>query len=323
MATILITGGTGSFGRAFVNVIRQINAVDIAGVDKFDIRVFSRDEQKQDQMKKELNDPRVRYLLGDVRDGDRVRRACRGVDYVIHAAALKIIPAGEYNPDEVIKTNVLGTDNVIEAAVSSGVLSVAVISSDKAVAPVNLYGNTKACAEKLATLANSFSGDTSISVFRYGNVIGSRGSILTLLKNKAKTGTIQLTHPEMTRFWISLDKAAKFVFEGLTQMKGGEIFIPKMESCYLRELVAALFPEAKIEYVGLRPGEKIHEWLTNEYEVVEERDGCWVVDPNGWSYDQPPISSGSEPWRVPAQQIIDTYFNEVQEALRAPEVRST
>lgn len=283
MATCLITGGTGSFGQAMVRHL-------LATTD-WTIRVFSRDEQKQDRMKREIHDARVRYLLGDVRDAGRVRRAVRGCDYVIHAAALKIIPAGEYNPDEVIKTNVLGSNNVIEACVDETVSTLVCISSDKAVAPVNLYGNTKACMERLATLANQSSGYTQINVVRYGNVIGSRGSILTILKEQADSGSLRITHPDMTRFWITLPQACEFVMRVLRQTTGGHIYVPPMRSCSVQDLCVYLYPNTPIVYTGMRNGEKMHEWITNEYEVHEDIGWAYRVDPARWNVGSKPICS--------------------------------
>lgn len=283
MATCLITGGTGSFGQAMVRHI-------LAHTD-WTIRVFSRDEQKQDTMKREVASDRVRYLLGDVRDAARVRRAVRGADYVVHAAALKIIPAGEYNPDEVIKTNVMGSHNVIEACVDEEVGHLVCISSDKAVAPVNLYGNTKACMERLATLANQSSGYTQISVVRYGNVIGSRGSILTILKKQAESGNLRITHPDMTRFWITLPEACAFVMRVLGQSLGGYVYVPHMRSCSVQDLCVYLYPNTNIVYTGMRNGEKMHEWLTNEYEVHEDLGWSYRVDPARWNVGSRPICS--------------------------------
>ena len=283
MATVLITGGTGSFGQAMVRHLLDTTS--------HDIRVFSRDEQKQDRMKREIGDARVRYLLGDVRDAPRVRRALRGCDYVVHAAALKIIPAGEYNPDEVIKTNVLGSHNVVEACIDEGVRHLVCISSDKAVAPVNLYGNTKACMERLATLANQSSGNTNVSVVRYGNVIGSRGSILTILKDQAASGSLRITHPDMTRFWITLQEACVFVMRVMDQPDGGHIYVPPMRSCRVIDLCTYLYADVPIVYTGMRNGEKMHEWLTNEYEVIEDIGWAYRVDVARWAAGSKPISS--------------------------------
>jgi len=255
------------------------------------IRVLSRDEQKQDRMKREIETGRVRYLLGDVRDADRVRRAVNGCNYVIHAAALKIIPAGEYNPDEVIKTNVIGSHNVIEACVDARVHSLICISSDKAVAPVNLYGNTKACMEKLATLADQSSRDTVINVVRYGNVIGSRGSILTILKEQAETGAIKITHADMTRFWINLSECCEFVMRVMREPCGGYVYVPPMKSCRVQDLCSHLYPTTPILYTGMRYGEKLHEWLTNEYEVYDNIGWAHRITPSSWGVGHKPISS--------------------------------
>jgi UDP-N-acetylglucosamine 4,6-dehydratase len=289
MASILVTGGTGSFGRAFVDYM-------LANISSNDsIRVFSRDEQKQEVMKRALDDSRVRFLLGDVRDHNRVERAMRGVDIVVHAAALKIIPIGEYNPDEVIKTNVMGSHNVIEAAVDAGVKSVICISSDKAVAPVNLYGNTKACMEKLALLANQYSRNTAISVVRYGNVIGSRGSILTLLRTQAQNGGLQITHKDMTRFWITLPQACELVLRAIASQRGGEIYVPKLKSTSVLDLCHTLYPGAAVSYTGLRPGEKMHEWLSNEYEQLIDEGWAYKITCEAlggdWSKHNRPYSS--------------------------------
>lgn len=283
MAVCLITGGTGSFGQEMVRHL-------LSHTD-WTIRVFSRDEQKQDRMKREVGSDRVRYLLGDIRDRERVRRAMRDVDFVIHAAALKIIPAGEYNPDEVIKTNVMGSHNVIDCAIDEGVKSLVCISSDKAVAPVNLYGNTKACMERLALLVNQSSGRTRINVVRYGNVIGSRGSILTILKEQAAAGSLRITHRDMTRFWIALPECCQFVTRVLNLPDGGHVYVPKMRSCSVQELCVYLHPQTPILYTGMRNGEKMHEWLTNEYEVHADIGWAYKVDPDRWEAGRKPISS--------------------------------
>lgn len=286
---ICITGGTGSLGQAITRYLLN-SEQDIS------IRVFSRDEQKQEAMKRAVNDPRVRYLLGDVRDMARVRRAVAGCTHVIHAAALKIIPAGEYNPQETCKTNINGSHNVIEACIDAGVERLVCISSDKAVSPVNLYGATKMCMEKLATLANQYSGKTKIIVVRYGNVIGTRASILTMLSNMAASGSIKITHPEMTRFWLTLNQACDFVTTALYSGSGGEVFIPKLRSTYVEDLCKTLYPDTPIQYIGMRPGDKIHEWMSNEYEVLEDAGWAWVIKLKGhqseaWVWGQKPYSS--------------------------------
>lgn len=311
---VLITGGTGSLGQAIVRfllIIRNEHPMwkDLA------IRVFSRDEQKQAMMKNTINDPAVRYLLGDVRDADRVRRAVDGCDMVIHAAALKIIPAGEYCPDEVIKTNIFGSQNVIEACIDAEVDRLICISSDKAVLPVNLYGYTKACMEKLAILANNSSGETKISVARYGNVIGSRGSIFTLLH--ALQTEVRLTHPEMTRFWITLPHAATFVVERLFEMNGGEIFIPKMKSASLKEVVEALCPLASITYGGMRPGEKLEEDIINPHEVVIDHGSYYTINPTLWLPPAVHIRSDSPTCLVSGAELVTLYADEFADALQS------
>ena len=294
MRTVLVTGGTGSFGQAFVRHL--LDTTDSL------VRVFSRDEQKQDRMKREVNDARVRYLLGDVRDAARTKRAMRGCDLVVHAAALKIIPAGEYNPDEVVRTNINGSENVINAAIDTGVAKVICISSDKAVAPVNLYGATKMCMERLAVLANQYSRDTAISVVRYGNVIGSRGSILTMLREQVRNGGLRITHSDMTRFWMTLPQACQFVWSAQAHMQGGEIYIPKLPSAYVLDLCHTLHPAAPVGFTGLRNGEKMHEVLSNGYEVVHDDGWAYTVREGEWEPDGKVISSAA--WPTPAAQLL-------------------
>ncbi len=256
---ILVTGGTGSFGRRYVkHLIEQSEAKKII--------VFSRDERKQHQMQQELHDSRLRFFLGDVRDLPRLERALYGVDIVVHAAALKQIPMLEYNPFEAVKTNIIGSQNVIDAAIDLSVKKVLLISTDKAAQPINLYGSTKLCAEKLFINGNSYSrGQTSLSCVRYGNVIGSRGSIVETLMNNREAKKVFITDERMTRFWITYDQAMGLVDFALHSMIGGEIFIPKIPSMKLVDLFMALTPQAEREIVGIRPGEKLHEvLLTNE-----------------------------------------------------------
>lgn len=286
MQTVCITGGTGSLGQALTRYL-------LASREDYAIRIFSRDEQKQEAMKHALKDKRVRYLIGDVRDYSRVRRALRGCDAVIHAAALKIIPAGEYNPQETCKTNIDGSHNVIEACIDTGVKRLVCVSSDKAVAPVNLYGATKMCMEKLATLANQYSAETSICVVRYGNVIGTRASILTMLKDMAAQGSIRITGgPDMTRFWITLNQACRFVTTALQKCEAGTIYIPKLRSTRVSDLCHHLYPLTPIEYVGMRPGDREYEWMSNQYEVLEDI---------GWAYAIRLKGHQSESW-VPGQR---------------------
>lgn len=275
--TVLITGGTGSFGKSFIQ-----HLIADSGAQK--IIVLSRDEFKQHQMRQEFSDERLRFFLGDVRDADRLRRAFRGVDVVVHAAALKQVPALEYNPLEAVKTNIWGTQHVIDAALDAGVERVLFVSTDKAVNPVNLYGATKLCAEKLMIAANAYSGAARrpvFSVVRYGNVIGSRGSFVETIAKQRETGVVTLTHVDMTRFWLRLEDAHQLVMHALTHMRGGEIFIPKVPSMKVTELVHALAPGCEIRMIGIRPGEKMHEVLLTENEVRRTKDAgfCYVVTP--------------------------------------------
>lgn len=276
--SILITGGTGTFGRAMVKHL-------LANTSAARIVVFSRDEYKQSQMQQELShDKRLSFFLGDIRDAARLHRAFNHIDIVIHAAALKQVPALEYNPTEAIETNITGTKNVLDAAHDRGVEKVLVVSSDKAVQPINLYGATKLCAERLAVASNAYRGKhgkTRISVVRYGNVIGSRGSLVELIEKRRHTGVLPLTDERMTRFWLHIEDVMKLVTEILDIMEGGEIFIPKMLSLRVEDVMRELAPECKIEVVGMRPGEKLHETLITEHEAVRTRDigNLYVVLP--------------------------------------------
>lgn len=257
--TILVTGGTGSFGSHFVkHLLKNTNAKKII--------IFSRDELKQSHMQSELNDDRLRFFLGDVRDLQRLQRAFQGVDIVVHAAALKQVPTLEYNPFEAVKTNILGSQNVIDAALDQHVEKVLLISTDKAAQPANLYGSTKLCAEKLFINGNSYSGGyTKLSSVRYGNVLGSRGSIVEHLLQNAESKKVKITDERMTRFWITYEQAFDLVFFALEHMDGGEVFVPKIPSMKLTDLFEALVPGAEREIIGIRPGEKLHEVLiTNE-----------------------------------------------------------
>jgi len=267
--SVLITGGTGTFGSAMVRHLLENTKVA-------KVIVFSRDEYKQSQMAHRFkNEPRLNFFIGDIRNPDRLRRAFNRIDVVIHAAALKQVPALEYNPTEAIDTNIMGTKNVIDAALDRDVDKVLVISSDKAVQPINLYGATKLCAERLAVAANAYRGQhgkTKISVVRYGNVIGSRGSLVELIENRRSTGVLPLTDKRMTRFWIHIEEIMKIVTNILTVMEGGEIFIPKMESLLVEDVMREMAPECKIEIIGIRPGEKLHEVLITEHEAPRARD---------------------------------------------------
>ena len=281
--TILITGGTGTFGHAFVSRI-----LNDKGVKK--IIVLSRDELKQSQMQHEYaHEDRLRFFIGDIRDVARLKRAFEGVDIVVHAAALKQVPATEYNPFEAIQTNIIGSKNVIDAALDCKVQKVLLISSDKAVEPINLYGATKLCAEKLFVAANSYSGvdGGQFSVVRYGNVIGSRGSLVEMIERQREAGVIRVTHEEMTRFWIKIENVMEIVLECLSLMHGGEIFVPKMSTMSIVDVVRLLAPAAQMQMIGVRPGEKMHEMLITRYEAarVKELEHVYVIPPEFGSYN--------------------------------------
>jgi UDP-N-acetylglucosamine 4,6-dehydratase len=260
----LITGGTGSFGRKFVSM-----ALTRSRVER--IIVFSRDELKQHEMRMAFGDDlRLGFFIGDVRDRERVCRAFEAdIDIVVHAAALKQVPACEYNPFEAIKTNILGAENVIDAAIDCGVPKVVALSTDKAVNPVNLYGATKLCAEKLFVQGNSYVGfrKTRFSCVRYGNVIGSRGSVIPVFQSQRRTGKLIITDRRMTRFWVTLDAAVEFVAQCIGRMKGGEVFVPRLPSMGIVDLAKAVAPECSMEFIGVRPGEKLHEVLLAPEEV--------------------------------------------------------
>ncbi len=276
---ILITGGTGSFGKKFIEImLKEYHPAKII--------VLSRDELKQHEMRiNGFDDPSLRYFLGDIRDVERLKRAFMGVDIVVHAAALKQVPACEYNPTEAIKTNIMGSQNVIDAALDCGVKKVLAISTDKAVNPVNLYGVTKLGAEKLFVQSNSYAGgrETRFSCTRYGNVVGSRGSVVPVFLQQRQSGRLTVTDERMTRFWISLDQGVRFVIRCIEQMHGGEVFVPKIPSMTVKDLGAALAPECEIVYTGIRPGEKLHEVLVSEDEArsTVELDDMFVVQPTG------------------------------------------
>jgi len=276
--TILLTGGTGSFGKKFSEIMLKKHSPKV-------IRIFSRDELKQWEMEKSFNsDPRLRFFIGDIRDKDRLERAMDGADIVIHAAALKQVPACEYNPFEAVKTNILGAQNIIDAAIDHNIEKIIAVSTDKAVNPVNLYGATKMCMEKLFVAANSYVGSkrqTKMSCVRYGNVVGSRGSVIPLFKKLKETGTITITDERMTRFWITLEQGVELVINAVEMMHGGETFIPKIPSMRITDLAKAIAPDCKIEYTGIRPGEKIHECLLTEDEARHslEFDNFFVIEP--------------------------------------------
>lgn len=272
---ILITGGTGSFGQKFTEtVINNYNPKKLI--------IFSRDEMKQYEMHKRFNQDNMRYFIGDVRDADRLHRAFHGVDIIIHAAAIKIVPSAEYNPFEAVKTNIMGAENVINVAIDNGVKKVIALSTDKAANPVNLYGATKLCAEKMFVAANNYSPDsTKFSVVRYGNVFGSRGSVVPFFKECRKSRVMPITDKRMTRFWITLEHGVNFVVSCLEEMKGGEIFVPKLPSIKIIDLAKAIAPECKFKMVGIRPGEKLHETLVPEDDAryTEEKKDRFVTCP--------------------------------------------
>jgi len=289
--TILITGGTGSFGSKLVEVLLESH-------DPAAIRIFSRDELKQSQLRRRFadDDDRIRYLIGDVRDLPRLTRATRGVDVIVHAAALKQVPICEYNPFEAVQTNVVGAENVVSAAIENDVPLTIALSSDKAVNPVNLYGATKLCAEKIVTQGNAYSGDSRarFANVRYGNVVGSRGSVIPLFKAQAPTGILTITDVRMTRFWITLEQAVDFVLDSLGRMGGGEVFVPKIPSMRVTDMAQALAPDAEQRIIGIRPGEKLHEVLLTEDEArhsLETEDG-FVILPEHASWPLREVEDG-------------------------------
>jgi len=275
-ASVLVTGGTGSFGNKFVEIM-------LSQYRPRRLVVFSRDELKQSEMIARFNDPSLRFFVGDVRDQPRLERAMHGVDIVFHAAALKQIPSCEYNPFEAIQTNVIGSENVVNAAIDQGVRRVVMISTDKAVNPINLYGATKLCAEKLFVQGNAYGYGRGcvFSAVRYGNVIGSRGSVIPLFATQRASGTVTVTDPGMTRFWIRLEQGVAFAIRCAEMMGGGEIYVPKIPSMRILDLVEAVAPGCKVEFIGMRPGEKLHEVLIAEEECrqVVELEDMFVLEP--------------------------------------------
>ena len=275
-SSILITGGTGSFGQQFVRRILERHKPRR-------VVVYSRDELKQYDMAQTLQAPQLRYFIGDVRDRERLERALHGIDTIVHASAMKQVVAAEYNPIECIKTNVMGAENVINAAINCGVKRIIALSTDKAVNPINLYGATKLCADKLFIAGNLLAGRDGprFSIVRYGNVVGSRGSVVPLFQRLRASGKLPITDPRMTRFWITLEQGAGFVERCLGLMQGGEVFIPKIPSMRIMDLAAAMAPECRQEIVGIRPGEKLHECLIphDEARLTREFDDFYVILP--------------------------------------------
>jgi len=276
--SILITGGTGSFGKKCVKMLLE-------QYKPKKIIVFSRDELKQFEMSQEFNQPCMRYFIGDVRDKERLNQAMYGIDYVIHAAALKQVPAAEYNPTECIKTNISGAENVISAALSNDVKKVIALSTDKAANPINLYGATKLVSDKLFVAANNIKGPRQciFSVVRYGNVLGSRGSVVPFYKRLIANGEKELpvTDEDMTRFFITLEQGVNFVIKNFARMKGGEVFVPKIPSMFIKDLAKAIAPEMPIKIIGIRPGEKLHEIMcpADDSHLTLEFDDHYVITP--------------------------------------------
>jgi len=314
--SILITGGTGSFGKKATEIILK----------KYEPRrliIFSRDELKQFEMAKTYPDSKydcMRYFIGDVRDKERLYRAFQGVNYVIHAAALKQVPAAEYNPFEAVKTNIVGAQNVINVAIDQGVKKVIALSTDKAANPINLYGATKLCADKLFIAGNAYVGrdHTTFGVVRYGNVVGSRGSVIPFFMEHKKNGYLPITDPRMTRFWITLEQGVEFVLWGLEHMCGGELFVPKIPSMNIMDLAKAIAPECETKIVGIRPGEKLHELMITRDDARQtlELDNFYVIQPNFKFWDrrcswdsgrsvpeQFEYSSESNPWRLSIEEM--------------------
>jgi UDP-N-acetylglucosamine 4,6-dehydratase len=285
--SVLVTGGTGSFGKRFIRTI----------LDETDVRrvvVFSRDELKQIEMQQTHPDEaRLRYFIGDVRDRDRLTRAFHEVDFVIHAAALKQVPAAEYNPFEAVKTNVHGAQNVIDAAIERGVERVVALSTDKACSPVNLYGATKLVSDKLFINGNAYASGTltHFAVVRYGNVVGSRGSVVPYFRDLRSSGVLPITDERMTRFWITLDQGVRFVLESLERMRGGELYVPKIPSMRVVDLARAMAPEAKLSVVGIRPGEKLHEEMISASDARSTLDlgDRYVIQPELDFWPKEPI----------------------------------
>ncbi len=277
---VLITGGTGSFGKQMLKTVLERYSPN-------KLIVFSRDELKQYELAQRYPKdeyPCIRYFLGDVRDQNRLHEAFHGVDYIVHTAALKQVPAAEYNPFEAIKTNVLGAQNVISAAINQNVKKVIALSTDKAANPVNLYGASKLCSDKLFIAGNAMSGEAEsrFSVVRYGNVVGSRGSVIPLFLKQRSSGTLTITDERMTRFFITLQQGVDFVLECLEKMNGGELFVPKIPSVKLTDIADVIAPEAKKEIIGIRPGEKLHEVMVPEDETRQtlEFDNYFIIQPN-------------------------------------------
>jgi UDP-N-acetylglucosamine 4,6-dehydratase len=312
--SVLVTGATGSFGKRFVRHVLEHH-------QPRRLAIFSRDELKQFEMQQKLQSPALRYFLGDVRDKERLYRAFDGVEVVIHAAAMKQVPASEYNPMEAIKTNIIGAENVINVAIDQGVKRVVALSTDKAANPANLYGATKFCSDKLFIAANGQvrQGQTRFSVVRYGNVIGSRGSVIPFFMDKRAGGVLPITDPRMTRFWITLSQGVQFVLDSLERMHGGEIFVPRIPSMNIMDVAKTVAPECQTKVIGIRPGEKLHEIMVTPDDALNtlEYDDHYVIQPAAQWWDGAefcrntggrPVAEGfqyssdrNDQWLTPAQ----------------------
>ena len=312
--SVLVTGGTGSFGKAFVGRLLLMKNIK-------EVIVFSRDELKQFEMQEIYKSEKLKYFLGDVRDYNRLEQVTFGVDVIVHAAAMKQIPAAEYNPMEAIKTNILGAENVIRAAIYNNVSKVVALSTDKAANPANLYGATKLCSDKLFVAGNLLAGkrETRFSVVRYGNVLGSRGSVIPFFQEKAKTGEIPITDPRMTRFWLSLDQGVDFVINSLLRMTGGEIFVPKIPSFKVTDVAKVVAPNIKQETIGIRQGEKLHEVMITEDDSLNtlEFDDHYVISTSPKIYKNNLGKTGNfveEGFRFSSETNPDWFTNETFKA---------
>src|SRR5688500_18815433 len=303
--SVLVTGATGSFGKRFVKTVLEAHAPKR-------LVVFSRDELKQFEMQQYLRAPNLRYFLGDVRDKERLYRAFDGIDVVVHAAAMKQVPASEYNPMEAIKTNIIGAENVINVCIDQEVQHVVALSTDKAANPVNLYGATKLCADKLFIAANALSGRhrTRFSVVRYGNVIGSRGSVIPFFMQRRASGVLPITDERMTRFWITLGRGVQFVLDCLARMQGGEIFVPKIPSMKVTDVARVVAPECRMEVIGIRPGEKLHEIMITGDDAMNtvEFESHYAIQPfaDWWSKPHYVAASGGRPVAETFEYSSDT-----------------
>lgn len=303
--SVLVTGATGSFGKRFIRTVLERH-------DPARLVIFSRDELKQFEMQQVIQSPKLRYFLGDVRDKERLYRAFDGVDVVIHAAAMKQVPASEYNPMEAIKTNIIGAENVINVCIDQEVKHVIALSTDKAANPVNLYGATKLCADKLFVAANHLSGRhrTRFCVVRYGNVIGSRGSVIPFFLQCRKNGELPITDERMTRFWITLGQGVQFVLDSLARMQGGELFVPKIPSMNIMDVAQVVAPECRTRTIGIRPGEKLHEVLitADDANHTVEFEDHYVIQPNDvwWDRSRFVSTSGGRPVAEGFQYSSDT-----------------